>query len=51
MVAVWAKVYAVEVNAEVGWEDGVFTGTLVLLTKQRSMVKLVMFPRCNSEEV
>ena len=51
VVPVWAKVYAVEVNAEVGWVDGVFMGTLVLLTEQHSAVKPVMFPCRHSEEV
>jgi len=32
VVAVWAKVYATEVKMEVVWEDGVFAGTLALLT-------------------
>jgi len=45
-VAVWAKVYDVEVV----WVNGVFAGTVVLLTGQRYAVKPVLLLRCYSEE-
>jgi len=47
---VWVKVYDVEVKMEVVWADGVFVGTLALLTKQHSTTKRVLLLRCHSEE-
>lgn len=50
VVAMWVKVYVVEVKMEVVWADGVFVGTLALLTRQHSMVKHVLLLRRHSEE-
>ena len=51
VVVMWVKVYVVEVNVELGWVDGIFVGTIVLLTEQFSMVKHVLFPHRHSKEV
>ena len=50
VVAVWAKVYAMEVNMEVVQADGVYVGTLSLLTGQRSTMKPALLLRRHSEE-
>ena len=51
MVAMWAKMYAMEVIADVGWVDGVFVGTLALSTEQSFVEKPVLLPHRHSEEV
>ena len=50
MVAVWEKVYVVEVKMEVVWVDVVFTGTLALLIGQRSVDKPMLLLHRHSEE-
>jgi len=50
VVAVWEKVYAVVVKMEMVWVDGVFTGTLALLTKQRFVDKPMLLFCHHSEE-
>ena len=50
VVAVWAKVYAMEVKTKVAWADEVFAGTFTLLTRQRSVVNPVLLLRRHSEE-
>ena len=47
-MAVWAKVYVMEVNVEVVWMDEVFVENPALSTGQRSAVKPVLFPRHHS---
>ena len=51
VVVVWTEVYVVEVKMEVVWVDGLFAGTLALLTGQHSVVKPVLLLHHHSEEV
>ena len=51
MVAVWAKVYAMEVKVEVAWADEVFVKNLTLSTIHRFVLRPVQLPRLFLKEV
>jgi len=51
VVAVWVKVYVVEVKVEVVWVDEVFTENPTLSTVQRFLVRLVPLPCRHLKEV
>ena len=50
VVAVWVKIYAVEVKEEVVWMDELFVETLVLLTGKCFDVKPMLLLHRHSKE-